>query len=155
MQTLMHNLSAQFANRQLNITTEESSKASEKLSSGYRINRSADDAAGLQISEKLRWQIRGLDTGAHNINDGISLIQTADGALSEVHSVLQRVRELSIQAYNDTNTQSDRNAIQAEIDESLKEIDRIANDTTFNTKQILGSSWVIVGAKHPQPQCLC
>lgn len=137
MQTLMHNLSAQFANRQLNITTEESLKASEKLSSGYRINRSADDAAGLQISEKLRWQIRGLDTGAHNINDGISLIQTADGALSEVHSVLQRVRELSIQAYNDTNTQSDRNAIQAEIDESLKEIDRIANDTTFNTKQIL------------------
>lgn len=137
MQVLAHNLLSQFTNRQLNITSKGKEKSAEKLSSGYQINRSADDAAGLQISEKMRWQIRGLMRGEENIGDGISLIQTADGAMSEIHSVLQRVRELSIQAYNDTNTQSDRDAIQAEINESLKEIDRIATTTTFNTKQIL------------------
>lgn len=137
MQILAHNMAAQFSNRQLGISTGNKSKATERLSSGYKINRSADDAAGLTISEKLRWQIRGLDKGKNNIMDGISLIDTADGALTEMHSVLQRVRELSVQAYNDTNTQADRDAIQAEIDSCLKEIDRIAEDTTFNTKQIL------------------
>lgn len=109
----------------------------EKLSSGYRINRASDDAAGLSISEKLRWQIRGLNKGKNNIMDGISLVDTADGALEEVHSILQRVRELSVQAYNDTYTQEDRDAIQSEIDQYLTEINRIAEDTTFNTMQIL------------------
>ncbi len=137
MQVLAHNLVSQFTNRQLNITTKNKEKDTERLSSGYRINRSSDDAAGLSISEKMRWQIRGLNKGKNNIQDGMSLIDTADGALEETHSILQRVRELSIQAYNDTNTESDREAIQKEIDSCLKEIDRIAEDTTFNTKQIL------------------
>lgn len=137
MQILAHNLISQFTNSQLKITNKDKQKHTEHLSSGYRINRSSDDAAGLAISEKLRWQIRGLDKGKNNIQDGMSLIDTADGALEETHSILQRVRELSIQAYNDTNTQSDRDAIQSEIDSCLKEIDRIADDTTFNTKQIL------------------
>lgn len=137
MQVVAHNLLSQFTDRQLNITKKDKEKSTEKLASGYRINRSADDAAGLQISEKLRWQIRGLDKGKHNITDGLSLIGTAEGALTEVHSILQRVRELSIQAYNDTNTRNDREAIQAEIEESLKEIDRIGSTTMFNTKQIL------------------
>lgn len=137
MQVLAHNMVAQFSKRQLNINTGSKSKVAERLSSGYKINRSADDAAGLTISEKMRWQIRGLDKGKNNIMDGISLIDTADGALEEMHSVLQRVRELSVQAYNDTNTQADRDAIQSEIDNCLEEIDRIAEDTTFNTKQIL------------------
>ena len=137
MQVLAHNLLSQFTDRQLNVNTKNKSKSTERLSSGYRINRSADDAAGLSISEKMRWQIRGLNKGKNNIMDGISLIDTADGALEETHSVLQRVRELTIQAYNDTNTQEDRDAIQSEIDSCLKEINRIAEDTTFNTKQIL------------------
>lgn len=137
MQVLAHNLLSQFTDRQLNVNTKNKSKSTERLSSGYHINRSADDAAGLSISEKMRWQIRGLNKGKNNIMDGISLIDTADGALEETHSVLQRVRELTIQAYNDTNTQEDRDAIQSEIDSCLKEINRIADDTTFNTKQIL------------------
>lgn len=132
-----HNLLALNSSRQLGITTGKQKKSAEKLSSGYRINRSADDAAGLTISEKMRWQIRGLDRGALNIMDGISLIDTADGAMAEVHSILQRVRELTVQAYNDTYTQSDRDAIQCEVDNCLQEINRIAEDTTFNTKQIL------------------
>lgn len=137
MQVVAHNLFSQFTDRQLNITKKEKEKNTEKLASGYRINRSADDAAGMQISEKMRWQIRGLNRGTQNIQDGISLVQTADGAMSEMHSVLQRVRELSIQAYNDTNTEEDRDAIQAEIDESLQELERIATTTTFNTKELL------------------
>lgn len=137
MQVLAHNILAQYTGRELNITMNKRTKSSEKLSSGYRINRSADDAAGLTISEKLRWQIRGLNKGKNNIMDGISLVDTADGALEEVHSILQRVRELSVQAYNDTYTQEDRDAIQSEIDQSLTEINRIAEDTTFNTMQIL------------------
>ena len=132
-----HNLLAANTNRQLGIVTGNKKKSTERLASGYRINRSADDAAGLSISEKMRWQIRGLDRGAINIMDGISLIDTADGALEEVHSILQRTRELTIQAYNDTNTPTDRNAIQSEIDSCLKEIKRIADDTMFNTKPIL------------------
>lgn len=126
-----------FTNRQLKITTKDKEKSTEKLSSGYKINRSADDAAALQISEKLRWQIRGLNRGKDNIQDGISLVKTGEGALSEVHEILQRVRELSIQAYNDTNTEQDRQAIQSEVDDILNEIDRISDTTTFNTKYLL------------------
>ena len=137
MQVVAHNLIAQFTNRQLNITTNNKGKSAERLSSGYRINRSADDAAGLSISEKMRWQIRGLDKGARNIMDGISLLDTADGALNETHSILQRIRELSIQAYNDTNTRDDRDALQSEVDNCLAEIEHIAETTTFNTKQLL------------------
>ena len=132
MQVLTHNLVAQFTNRQLNITTDKKTKSSEKLSSGYKINKSADDAAGLQISEKMRSQIRGLNQASDNIQDGISLCQVADGALNESHAVLQRMRELSIQAANDTNSDEDRNAIQQEINQLTQEIDRIANDTNFN-----------------------
>lgn len=131
---------AEYTGNQLHITGKYKSKSTERLSSGYRINRAADDAAGLSISEKMRWQIRVLDKGKQNIQniqDGMSLIDTADGALQETHSVLQRVRELTIQAYNDTYTREDRDAIQTEIDNCLKEVNRIANDTMFNTKQIL------------------
>lgn len=137
MQVIAHNMLSQFTNRQLKISTNEKKKSTEKLSSGYKINRSADDAAGLQISEKLRWQIRGLNQGKDNIQDGISLIKTGEGALAEVHDILQRVRELSVQAYNDTNTEQDRQAIQSEVDEVLEEIDRISDTTTFNTKYLL------------------
>lgn len=137
MQVIAHNMLSQFTNRQLNITDKNKSKSSEKLSSGFRINRASDDAAGLAISEKLRWQVRGLNKGKQNIQDGISLVQTAEGALNEVHAILQRVRELSLQAYNDTNTRSDREAIQTEIDHCIAEIGKIATDTTFNTKHIL------------------
>lgn len=144
MQVVAHNLLAQFTDRQLNITNKNKEKSTEKLSSGYRINRSADDAAGLQISEKLRWQIRGLDRGAKNIEDGIAMVQTADGAMSEMHSILQRVRELSIQAYNDSNTTEDREAIQDEVDQSLTELQRIAETTTFNTKPLLGGNPVTI-----------
>lgn len=132
MQVLAHNLAAQFTNRQLNITTNQKAKSSEKLSSGYRINRSADDAAGLSISEKMRKQIRGLNQASENIQDGISLCQVADGALSETTEMLQRMRVLSIQAANGTNSESDRNAIQQEIDQLTKEVDRIATTTSFN-----------------------
>lgn len=132
MQVLAHNLLSQFTDRQLNVNTKNKSKSTERLSSGYRINRSADDAAGLSISEKMRWQIRGLDQASENIQDGISLCQVADGALNESHAVLQRMRELSVQAANDTNSDEDRKAIQQEIDQLTKEVDRIANDTNFN-----------------------
>lgn len=132
MPVIAHNIASQFTNRQLNITTGKKTKSAEKLSSGYKINRSADDAAGLQISEKMRSQIRGLNQASRNIQDGISLCQVADGALNETHDILQRMRELSVQAANDTNSEEDRNAIQSEIDELTKEVDRIANDTSFN-----------------------
>lgn len=132
MQVLAHNLLSQFTNRQLKITSKEKGQSSEKLASGYRINRGADDAAGLQISEKMRSQIRGLNQASRNIQDGISLCQVADGALNETHSILQRMRELSVQAANDTNQELDRDAIQSEINELTKEVDRIANDTSFN-----------------------
>lgn len=137
MQVLAHNMLSQFTSRELKTTTNKKTKSTEKLASGYRINRSADDAAGLEISEKLRWQIRGLNKGKNNIQEGISLIKTGEGALSEVHDILQRVRELSLQAYNDTNTEEDRIAIQNEVDDILEEIDRIADSTMFNTKPLL------------------
>ena len=129
---VQHNLSSMNTNRQLNISDNIKAASSEKLASGYRINRAADDAAGLSISEKLRWQIRGLNTASRNISDDISLIQVADGALAESHAILQRMNELSVQAANDTNTSIDRAAIQSEINEITKELDRIATGTTFN-----------------------
>ena len=138
---VQHNLTAMNANRQLGITTTAQSKASEKLSSGYRINRAGDDAAGLSISEKMRSQIRGLNKASDNAADGISLIQTAEGALNETHSILQRMNELATQAANDTNTTVDRNAIQAEIDQLSAEIDRIKDTTQFNTKNLLDGSF--------------
>jgi flagellin len=134
---VQHNLTAMNANRQLGITTGQQAKSSEKLSSGYRINRAADDAAGLTISEKMRSQIRGLNKASDNAQDGISLIQTAEGALNEAHSILQRMNELATQAANDTNTTSDRTAIQSEIDALTSEIDRISSTTQFNTQNLL------------------
>lgn len=132
---VQHNMSAMNANRMLGITTNSLSKSTEKLSSGYRINRAADDAAGLAISEKMRGQIRGLNKASSNAQDGISMIQTAEGALTETHSILQRMRELAVQASNDTATDDDRTQIQNEIDQLTQEVDRIANTTEFNTKK--------------------
>ena len=134
---VQHNLTAMNANRQLGITTGQQAKSSEKLSSGYKINRAADDAAGLTISEKMRSQIRGLNKASDNAQDGISLIQTAEGALNEAHSILQRMNELATQAANDTNTTSDRTAIQKEINALTSELDRIASTTQFNTQNLL------------------
>jgi flagellin len=138
---IQHNMSAANTNRQLGITNGNLSKASEKLSSGYRINRAGDDAAGLSISEKMRGQIRGLDQASTNAQDGISLIQTAEGALNETHSMLQRMRELSVQAANDTNVTADRTAIQAEINQIGSEITRIAEQTEFNTMKLLDGTF--------------
>ena len=134
---VQHNLTAMNANRMLGITTGKQSKTSEKLSSGYRINRAADDAAGLSISEKMRRQINGLDRASTNAQDGVSAVQTAEGALAEVHSMLQRMNELAIQSANGTNSDSDRSAIQAEIDQLATEIDRVAETTKFNETYLL------------------
>ena len=134
---VQHNLTAMNANRQLGITVKNQAKSTEKLSSGYRINRAGDDAAGLTISEKMRSQIRGLNKASANAEDGISLIQTAEGALNEAHSILQRMNELATQAANDTNTSSDRTAVQKEIDALSTEISRIASTTQFNTMNLL------------------
>lgn len=132
-----HNLSAMNANRRLGITTRKQTKSSEKLSSGHKINRAADDAAGLSISEKMRKQIRGLDRASTNAEDGISCVQTAEGALGEVHDMLHRMNELAVQAANGTNSESDRSALQAEIDELTREIDRVAETTKFNETSLL------------------
>ena len=132
MPVIAHNIASQFTNRQLNITTGKKTKSAEKLASGYKINRSADDAAGLQISEKMRKQVRGLNQASRNIEDGVSLCQVADGALDETTAVLQRMRELSIQSANGTNGEIDRQAIQNEIEQLTKEVDRIATTTSFN-----------------------
>ena len=134
---VQHNLTAMNANRMLGITTGSQAKSSEKLSSGYRINRAADDAAGLSISEKMRKQIKGLDRASTNAQDGISAVQTAEGALSEVHSMLQRMNELAVQSANGTNSISDREAIQAEITALESEIDRVATSTKFNELYLL------------------
>ena len=132
-----HNISALNTYRQLSANNTSTSKSLEKLSSGLRINRAGDDAAGLAISEKMRGQIRGLNQASSNANDGISLIQTAEGALNETQSILQRMRELAVQSSNDTNTANDRAEIQKEIDQLTQEIDRIGNTTEFNTKKLL------------------
>ncbi|MEA4902169.1 flagellin [Desulfitobacterium sp.] len=132
-----HNMAALNTYRQLSANNTNTSKSLEKLSSGLRINRAGDDAAGLAISEKMRGQIRGLDQATRNAQDSISLIQTAEGALNETHSILQRMRELADQASNDTNTKTDREEIQKEINSLTDEIDRIANTTEFNTQKLL------------------
>ena len=134
---VQHNMQAMNANRMLGITSNKQSKSSEKLSSGYRINRAADDAAGLAISEKMRKQINGLDRASTNAQDGVSAVQTAEGALTEVHSMLQRMNELAVQAANGTNSKDDRDAIQLEIDQLSEEIDRIAETTKFNETFLL------------------
>ena len=134
---VQHNMQAANANRMLGITTGAQAKSTEKLSSGYRINRAADDAAGLAISEKMRSQIRGLDRASTNAQDGVSVVQTAEGALNEVHSMLQRMNELATQAANDTNTTADRSQIQLEIDQLTSEIDRVQSTTQFNTMNLL------------------
>jgi len=131
-----HNMNAQNAHRLMSTNTANAGKSMEKLSSGLRINRAGDDAAGLAISEKMRGQIRGLDQATRNSQDGISMIQTAEGALNETHSILQRMRELAVQASNDTNQASDREEIQKEINQLSSEVNRIAGTTEFN-KQVL------------------
>ncbi|MEF7566279.1 flagellin Hag [Bacillus infantis] len=135
-----HNIAALNTHRQLNSAANAQSKSMEKLSSGLRINRAGDDAAGLAISEKMRGQIRGLDQASRNSQDGISLIQTAEGALNETHSILQRMRELAVQSSNDTNTSDDRAELQKEVDELAKEITRISNTTEFNTMKLVDGS---------------
>lgn len=135
-----HNLNSMNAHRNMSFNTTQTGKAMEKLSSGLRINRAGDDAAGLAISEKMRGQIRGLDMASKNAQDGISLIQTAEGALSETHDILQRMRELSVQSSNDTNTNADRTEIQKEVNELAKEITRISENTEFNTKNLMGEN---------------
>ena len=132
-----HNIAALNTHRNLSSATNAQSKSMEKLASGLRINRAGDDAAGLAISEKMRGQIRGLDQASRNAQDGISLIQTAEGALNETHDILQRMRELAVQGSNDTNTTDDRGALQKEMDELIKEIDRIGDQTEFNTAKLL------------------
>ena len=134
---IQHNMASANTNRQLGITTGQLSKSTEKLSSGYRINRAGDDAAGLSISEKMRGQIRGLDQASTNAQDGISLVQTAEGALNETQSILQRMRELTVQASNGTNVTADRVAIAEEVRALTSEVDRIAQQTEFNTMKLL------------------
>jgi len=138
---VQHNMQAMNANRQLGIATGSLSKSTEKLSSGFRINRAADDAAGLAISEKMRSQIRGLNQASTNAQDGISLIQTAEGALNETHSILQRMRQLSVQAANGTETDEDRSNLQDEVAQLQDELDRIAETTEFNTMKLLDGSF--------------
>ena len=143
-----HNISALNTYNRMGVNQSAAAKNMEKLSSGLRINRAGDDAAGLAISEKMRAQIRGLDMATKNANDSISLIQTAEGALNETHSILQRMRELAVQATNDTNTDADRSELQAEIDQLIAEIDRIGNATEFNTKKLLdGTAKGVVAQK--------
>ncbi|NMA74827.1 MAG: flagellin Hag [Bacteroidales bacterium] len=149
-----NNVMALNAHRQLGMNQAGAAKSMEKLSSGFRINRAGDDAAGLAISEKMRGQIRGLKQASRNAQDGISLIQTAEGALNETHSILQRMRELAVQASTDTNTFSDRKEIQKEINQLLEEIDRIASDTEFNTQKLLNGEFedkvIHIGANEGQ-----
>lgn len=137
---VQHNLTAANTNRQLGITTSGLQKSTEKLSSGYKINRAADDAAGLSISEKMRNQIRGLNKASDNAQDGISLVQTAEGALNEVHSMLQRMSELSVQAANATNATVDRESINDEITQLKSEIERVGSTTQFNKMDILSTT---------------
>ena len=138
---IQHNLTAMNSNRMLGIVSNQQAKQSEQLASGYRINRAADDAAGLTISEKMRSQIRGLNKASRNSQDGVSLIQVAEGALNESHSILQRMNELATQAANDTNTSADRTAIQKEIDALSTELNRIASTTQYNTMNLLDGTF--------------
>ncbi|WP_026521621.1 flagellin N-terminal helical domain-containing protein [Butyrivibrio sp. VCB2001] len=138
---VQHNITAMNANRQLGITTGVQAKSSEKLSSGYKINRAADDAAGLAISEKMRRQVRGLTQASANSQDGISAVQTAEGALNEVHDMLQRMDELATKAANGTLQADDRKYIQQEVNALISEIDRTAQTTTFNERNLLDGTW--------------
>ena len=151
---VQHNMTALNANRQLGVSVGGLAKSTEKLSSGYRINRAGDDAAGLSISEKMRGQIRGLERASTNAQDGISLIQTAEGALNEIHSIVQRMRELTVQAANDTNVSKDRAAIAKELHALTSEITRIGEQTEFNTMKLLDGSFtgkkLQVGANNGQ-----
>ena len=135
-----HNLTAMNSNRMLGITTASQAKSTEKLSSGYKVNRAADDAAGLAISEKMRRQVRGLTQAAANAQDGVSMVQTAEGALNEVHDMLQRINELSVKGENGTLTSSDRSYINSEVKQLMSEINRVASTTTFNEKNLLTGS---------------
>ena len=137
---VQHNMKAMNSNRMLNVNTQSLSKTTEKLSSGYKINRAADDAAGLAISEKMRRQVRGLTQASANAQDGISMVQTAEGALNEVHDMLQRMNELAVKAENGTLTTLDRNYVDAEVQQLLTEIDRVADTTTFNELTLLDGS---------------
>ena len=134
---VQHNLTAMNSNRMLGVTTSTQAKSTEKLSSGYKINRAADDAAGLSISEKMRKQIRGLTQASSNAQDGISAVQTAEGALNEVQDMLQRMNELAVKAANGTNSEDDRNYIQDEVNQLIKEIDRVSTTTKFNETYLL------------------
>ncbi len=138
---VQHNLTAMNSNRMLGLTTSSLAKSTEKLSSGYKVNRAADDAAGLAISEKMRRQVRGLTQASQNAQDGISCVQTAEGALNEVHDMLQRMNELATKAANDTNMSEDRGYIQSEIDALVSEIDRVASTTTFNQQNLLNGTF--------------
>ena len=138
---VQHNLTAMNSNRMLGVTTKSQAKSTEKLSSGYKINRAADDAAGLAISEKMRRQIRGLTQASANAQDGISCVQTAEGALNEVHDMLQRMNELAVKAANGTNMKEDRSYIQQEVSQLTTEINRVAKTTTFNEQNLLNGSF--------------
>jgi flagellin len=138
---VQHNMASANTNRQLGITNSNRAKSTEKLSSGYKINRAGDNAAGLTISEKMRGQIRGLEQSSTNAQDGISLIQTAEGALNETQSILQRMRELTVQASNDTNVSADRDSISKELTALTSEVTRIADETEFNTMKLLNGSF--------------
>jgi len=138
---VQHNLTAMNSNRMLGLTQSTLAKSTEKLSSGYKVNRAADDAAGLAISEKMRRQVRGLTQASTNAQDGISAVQTAEGALNEVHDMLQRLNELATKAANDTNMSEDRSYIQAEMDALVTEIDRVKDTTTFNQQSLLNGSF--------------
>ena len=152
---VQHNLTAMNSNRMLGLTAKTQAKSTEKLSSGYKINRAADDAAGLAISEKMRRQIRGLTQASANAQDGISCVQTAEGALNEVHDMLQRMNELAVKAANDTNMSEDRTYIKSEIDALVSEIDRVSATTTFNNQMLLDGSFtgknLQVGAESAAP----
>ena len=137
---VQHNLTAMNSNRMLGLTTKAQAASTEKLSSGYKINRAADDAAGLAISEKMRRQIRGLTQASANAQDGISMVQTAEGALNEVHDMLQRINELAVKGENGTLTASDRSYINSEVQQLMSEIDRVASTTTFNELNLLSGS---------------
>ncbi len=137
---VQHNMTAMNSNRMLGLTTKAQASSTEKLSSGYKVNRAADDAAGLAMSEKMRRQVRGLTQASANAQDGISMVQTAEGALNEVHDMLQRINELAVKGENGTLTSSDRSYINSEVKQLMSEIDRVASTTTFNEKNLLTGS---------------
>ena len=141
---VQHNLRAMNSNRMLGLTASTQAKSTEKLSSGYKINRAADDAAGLAISEKMRRQVRGLTQASANAQDGVSCVQTAEGALNEVHDMLQRMNELAVKAANGTNQSEDQSYIQKEVDQLISEIDRVSNTSTFNEKMLLDGTFTSV-----------